>query len=60
MKIDVDHSPLKSQIQKYMTNRNYFVAMQHANSTKITSKVQNERLAIVASQIADYYSKSAI
>ena len=53
MKIRVDSLPLKSQIEKYMISVDCFDVVQRANSTKLSFEVQNERLAIVASQIAD-------
>ena len=50
-KIGVDPSTLKSQIEKYMENVDHLDAVQHTHSMMISSKVQSERLAIVASQI---------
>ena len=53
MKIGVDPSPLKSQIEKYMKSVDHLDAVQCIHYMKISSKVQSERLAIVASQMMD-------
>ena len=53
MKIGVDPSPLKSQIEKYMESIDYLDAVQRTHSMKISLKVQSERLSIVASHIVD-------
>ena len=59
MKTDINHSPLKSQIQNYMASIDHLVVVQFVNSTKISSEVQSECLATVASRIAnDLNSKS--
>ena len=60
MKTDVDSSPLKSQIQKYMESIDHFVAVQCANSTKISFEVKNERLIIIASQIANALNSETV
>ena len=51
--IGVDPSPLKSQIEKYMKSVDHLDAVQCIHYMKISSKVQSERLAIVASQMMD-------
>ena len=49
MKIGVDPSPLKSQIEKYMESVDHLNAMWRTHSIKIYPKVQSKHLAIVAS-----------
>ena len=49
MKIGVDPSPLKSQIEKYMESIDYLDAVQRTHSMKISLKVQSERFAIIVS-----------
>ena len=53
MKIGVDFSPLKSQIEKYMESVDHLDAVQRTHSMKISLEVQSECLAIVASYIVD-------
>ena len=53
MKTDIDPSPLKSQIKKYMASINHLVVVQCVNSTKISFEVQSECLATIAFQIAN-------
>ena len=52
-KIGVDPSTLKSEIEKYMECVDHLDAVQCIHYMKISSKVQSERLAIVASQMMD-------
>ena len=59
-KIGVDHSPLKSQIEKYMENVYHLDAVQHTHSMKISPEVQNKRLTIVASQIVDVLNSEGV
>ena len=59
-KIRVDHSPLKSQIEKHMESVDHLDAVQHTYSMKISPKVQSERLAIVASQIVDALNSEGV
>lgn len=53
VKIGVDPSSLRSQIDKYMADVNRLDVVRHANSTKISPEVQSERLTIISSQIND-------
>ena len=60
MKIGVDPSPLKSQIEKYMESVDHPDAVQHTHSMKISPEVQNEHLTIVASQIVDALNSEGV
>ena len=59
-KIGVDPSPLKSQIENYMESVDRLDAVQHTHSMMISSEVQSERLAIVASQIVDALNSKGV
>ena len=60
MKIGVDFSPLKSQIEKYMESVNHLDTVQHTHSMKMSLEVQSERLAIVASHIMDALNSEGV
>ena len=60
MKIGVNPSPLKSQIEKYMESVDHLDVVQHTHSMQIPLKVQSERLAIVASQIMDALNSKGV
>ena len=59
-KIEVDLSPLKSRIEKYMESVDHLDAMQHTHSMKIPPEVQRKRLAIIASQIMDALNSKGV
>ena len=59
-KIGVDPSTLKSQIEKYMESVDHLDAVQCTHSMKISPEVQNERLAIVVSQIMDALNSEGV
>ena len=59
-KTEVDPSPLKSQIENYMESVDRLDAVQHTHSMMISSEVQSEHLAIVASQIVDALNSEGI
>ena len=59
-KIRVDPSPLQSQIEKYMESVDHFDAVRHTHSMKISPEVQNEHLAITASQIVDALNSEGV
>ena len=60
MKIGVDPSPLKSQIEKYMKSVDHLNAMWRTHSIKIYPKVQSKHLAIVTCQIVDALNSKCI
>ena len=53
VKIGVNPSPLKSQIEKYMVGVDRLEVVRHVNSTKMSLEVQSKHLATIASQIVD-------
>ena len=59
-KTGVDPSTLKSQIEKYMESVDHLDAVQCTHSMKISPEVQNERLAIVTSQIVDTLNSKGV
>ena len=59
-KIGVDPSPLKSRVEKYMESVDHLDAVRRTHFVKISLEVQNERLAIVASQIVDALNSEGI
>ena len=59
-KIGVDPLTLKSQIEKYMESVDHLDAVQCTHSMKISPEVQNERLAIVVSQIMDALNSEGV
>ena len=59
-KTEVDPSPLKSKIEKYMESVDHLDVVQHTHSMKISTKVQSECLAIVVSHIVDALNSKGI
>ena len=60
MKIEVDLSPLKYQIKKYMESADHLDVVWRTHSINISLEVQSERLAIIASQIVDALNSKCI
>ena len=59
-KIGVDPSPLKSRVEKYMESVDLGGRRIIKKKMKISLEVQNERLAIVASQIVDALNSEGV